>query len=219
MVDLEAKIRQLETQLQEKDAKVSQLESQLQEKDTTLSQVHCKLIQTKQQLSTAEQQINTHKDYKLKLEQVLGNMQVQHELIIAKLTQAGQPVGTDLLSQNKMRLELHETFESDRRAQVSSLVVDKEKLIYESHQDLPKKFQVTMQPETLTFPTQCHGDSKQQVFKIKRLYGTESHNVRMMILKPSIISNCTSTKITTYWDIIGTDKELQLHAYISHESG
>jgi len=183
MVDLDAKVRQLETQLQEKDAKVSQLETQLQEQnakisllesqlqdnDATLSQVRCKLIQTKQQLSTAEQQINTHKDYKLKLEQVLGNMQVQHELIVARLTQAGQPVDTDLLSQNKMRLALQETFESDRRAQVSSLVVDKEKLIYQSHQDLPKKIQVTTQPETLTCPTQCHGDSKQQVFKIKHL--------------------------------------------------
>ena len=144
------------------EAKVRQLEIQLKEKEVALSQVQCKLIQTKQQLCTAEQQIVTHKDYKLKLEQVLSNMQVQHELIVAKLTLANQPVDNELLSQNKRRLELQEVFEIDTRSDtwVQCLSVDNQKVV---PQEMRQDVQVTTEPEVLQYPIQCQGDMGNQV--------------------------------------------------------
>ena len=167
MDDLEAKVRHLEAQLQEKDAALNQVcceltltKQQLEGKDAESNKLRCELIQTKQQLHATEQQIATHEDYKLKLEQVLSNMQVQHELIVAKLTQADQLVDTGLLSQNKMRLELQETFEDGTRTEdtrVHNLVIDKEKFL---HHDMPKS---VPQLKTLQCPTQCQGDSENQV--------------------------------------------------------
>ena len=142
--------------------KVRQLEVQVKEMEAASNKLRCDLIKTKQQLCAAEQQITTHEDYKLKLEQVLSNMQVQHELIVAKLTQAGQPVDINLLSQNKMRLELQETFaRTDTRVQ--NLAVDKEKVVYQVQQDMPNSVPVATQPETLQYPILCQGDSENEV--------------------------------------------------------
>ena len=173
------------TRIADLEAKVRQLEIQLEEKEVALGQVQCKLMQTKQQLSSAQQQIATHNDYKVKLEKVLSNMQVQHELIVTKLTETEQSVVSKLLSQNKRKQELQDVFETDPRTHTQPPTVDEDEEVYEGlEQDIPKSVQVATEPEALQSSSQCQGDLESQVnTKLSYILRIEQNTVRLLNYK------------------------------------